>query len=154
VGDPPAAFEDLFREVRPGMLRTAYLIVGSRAVAEEMVQEAFVRLYRHYEGVENPGGYLRTTLVRLCVQARDRALAEVAHAEAAFEPGPTGEPVIDTTWDCLLRLRPERRAVLVLRFYHDMTPAEIAEELGWREATVRTRLHRGLRDLRREITES
>jgi RNA polymerase sigma factor (sigma-70 family) len=133
------------------MLRTAYLIVGSHALAEEVVQEAFMRLYRHFANIENPGGYLRTTVVRLCLQARQRAAMEADRMISSFEPPATNEPVIDEMWDRLARLRPERRAVLVLRFYNDMSPSEIADVLGWRNATVRTRLHRGLADLRREL---
>lgn len=151
MGEPVRAFDEVFRESRPHLLRTAYLIVGSHAVAEELVQEAFVRLYRHFDGVDNPGGYARTTLVRLCLQSRNRASMETDRVRASFEPGPTGEPEIDAMWDRLARLRPERRVVLVLRFYDDLMPSEIAAELGWREATVRTRLHRGLGDLRREM---
>jgi RNA polymerase sigma factor (sigma-70 family) len=67
------------------------------------------------------------------------------------EPGPTGLGEIDTTWDALRSLRPERRAVLVLRYYEDLSHADIAELLGCPVATVRTRLHRGLADLRKEL---
>ncbi len=145
------SFEAVFSTSRPQMLRTAYLIVGSHAVAEEVVQEAFLRLYRRFDTVENPGGYLHTTVVRLCLQTRGRATMEAARLAEAYEPGPTGEPTYDTTWESLARVRPERRVVLVLRFYDDLMPVEIARVLGWRTATVRTRLHRGLADLRKEL---
>jgi len=151
VDHPAQSFEDVFRDSRNDMLRTAYLIVGSHAVAEELVQEAFARMYRHFATIDNPGGYLRTSVVRLCLQSRNRDAMEADRLVSSFEPPPTKEPEIDEMWDRLARLRPERRAVLVLRFYNDMSPAEIAEALGWRDATVRTRLHRGLADLRREL---
>jgi RNA polymerase sigma factor (sigma-70 family) len=67
------------------------------------------------------------------------------------EPPDVGIPDIDETWDALTRLSPDRRVVLVLRFYEDLTHAQIAELLECPEATVRTRLHRGLADLRKEI---
>ena len=148
---PVRSFEDVFRQSRTDMLRTAYLIVGSHAVAEEVVQEAFARMYRHFAAIDNPGGYLRTSVVRLCVQSRRRAAMEAERLALSFEPPATQEPEIDEMWARLAHLRPERRAVLVLRFYNDMTPSEIADTLGWRGATVRTRLHRGLADLRREL---
>jgi RNA polymerase sigma factor (sigma-70 family) len=151
VEQPVQSFEDVFRDSRTEMLRTAYLIVGSHALAEELVQEAFTRMYRQFATIENPGGYLRTTVVRLCVQSRDRAAMETERLASSFEPPATAEPEIDEMWDRLTRLRPERRAVLVLRFYNDMSPSEIADVLGWRDVTVRTRLHRGLADLRREM---
>jgi DNA-directed RNA polymerase specialized sigma24 family protein len=114
---PPASpsFESVYRDAHAALVRVAYLVVGSQAVAEELVQEAFMRLHRHFERV------------------------------------PIGEPELDTTWDALASLRPERRAVLVLRYYADMTPDEIARALGCPAATVRTRVHRGLADLRKVL---
>jgi len=146
------SFEEVYLASRASMVRVAYLVVRSHAVAEELVQEAFIRLHRNFDTVENPGGYVRTIVVRLSVAAMRRSATEVARIRAAYEPPPTGEPDIDATWDALASLRPERRAVLVLRFYEDLQPAEIARLLDWREATVRSRLHRGLADLRRELS--
>ena len=148
------SFDDVYRESRPPMLRVAYLIVGSHALAEELVQDAFLRLHEHFDDVENPGGYLRTIVVRLSVAVRNRTAAEANRLAAAYEPAPTGDAEIDSTWDALIRLRPERRAVLVLRFYEDLRPAEIAHLLDVREGTVRSRLHRGLADLRRELGDA
>ena len=67
------------------------------------------------------------------------------------EPPPTGDHEIDETWAVLDRLDPERRAVLVLRFYADLSYAAIGEALGIETATARTRCHRGLADLREEL---
>jgi RNA polymerase sigma factor (sigma-70 family) len=147
------SFEEVYLASRLPMLRVAYLVVGSHAVAEELVQEAFMRLHRNFESVGNPGGYLRTIVVRLSVAARKRSAAEAERERGAYEPPPTGEPAIDAAWDALACLRPERRAVVVLRYYEDLQPAEIAKLLDWREATVRSRLHRALADLRRELAE-
>lgn len=150
---PPGSpsFETVYRDARAGMVHVAFLIVGSQAVAEELVQEAFVRLHRHFDRVDNPGGFLRTTVVRLCLTWRTRADTEARGLTLLGEPGPIGEPELDTTWDALATLRPERRAVLVLRYYADMTPNEIADVLGCPAVTVRTRLHRGLADLRKVL---
>lgn len=132
-------------------MRTAFLIVGSRAVAEEIAQEAFLRLYQHFDDVRNPGGFLQTTTVRLCLSWRRRAAGEASRLATLKEPGPTGAFEIDLAWDALAALKPERRAVLVLRYYEDLSHAEIAELMGCRVATVRTRVHRGLADLRKEL---
>jgi RNA polymerase sigma factor (sigma-70 family) len=64
---------------------------------------------------------------------------------------PTEVPEIDEMWDALGRLRPERRVVLVLRFYEQLRHREIGELLGCPTATVRTRARRGLQDLRKEL---
>ena len=67
------------------------------------------------------------------------------------EPPDLAIPELDETWVALAHLRPERRIVVALRFYEDLSHREIADLLGCPVATVRTRLHRGLADLRKEI---
>ncbi|MGZ4735122.1 MAG: RNA polymerase sigma factor [Acidimicrobiia bacterium] len=147
----PAGFDAVFEASRTQVVRTAFLIVGSHAVAEEIGQEAFLRLYEHFEDVTNPGGFLRTTVVRLCLSWQRRSALEAARIATASEPGPTGEPEIDGMWDALGTLRPDHRAAIVLRYYEDLSHAEIAEVLGCGVVTARSRVHRGLADLRKEL---
>jgi RNA polymerase sigma factor (sigma-70 family) len=144
-------FETVFAESRTRVVHTAFLIVGSLAVAEEIAQEAFVRLLEHFDAVENPGGFLRTTVVRLCLTWRTRAAKERTLLAGAEVPAPTDEPEIDATWEALAGLRPERRAAIVLRFYDDLSYDEIAKVMGGRTSTARSRVHRGLADLRKEL---
>jgi RNA polymerase sigma factor (sigma-70 family) len=146
-----SGFDAVYSEERARVVRTAYLIVGSYAIAEELAQEAFVRLHGHFEDVSNPGGFLRTAVVRLAISWRRRDTREQLHLATLDDPGPTGEVVIDETWDALNALAPERRAALVLRFYEDMSHEEIAAAMGCRVATARTRVHRALADLRKEL---
>jgi RNA polymerase sigma factor (sigma-70 family) len=148
---PTGGFDAVYQDLRAPMLRIAFLATGSTAIAEEIVQEAFLRLHRHFDDVDNPGGFLRTAVVRLCSTWRDRRDAELRLLPQVDTPPPLGEPELDTMWELLARLRPERRLVLVLRFYEDMTPRDIAQALGCPAATVRTRVRRGLIDLRREL---
>jgi RNA polymerase sigma factor (sigma-70 family) len=151
AGDQVASFEEVYRASHARMAQLAYVLVGSRAVGDELVHDAFARLYERFDQVDNPGGFLRVTLVNLCSTARSRRQMEVERVARLPEPPEVGVPELDETWSALSRLRPERRTVLVLRFYEDLTHGEIAELLGCPEATVRTRLHRGLADLRKEI---
>jgi DNA-directed RNA polymerase specialized sigma24 family protein len=65
-------FEVFFTRERIGAIRLAYLITRSRAVAEEVVQDAFVEVYRRWDGLETPAAYLRTTVVRAAVATRNR----------------------------------------------------------------------------------
>jgi DNA-directed RNA polymerase specialized sigma24 family protein len=148
--DPPG-FDAVYADARERVVRTAFLIVGSRAVAEELAQEAFLRLYQRFAEVENPGGFLRTAVVRLCLSWRRRETLEASRYAVLGEPGPTGAPEIDGAWEALGALPPERRAALVLRFYEGLDHAEIAALMGCRVSTARTRVHRGLADLRREL---
>ncbi len=136
---------------RDRVVHTAFLIVGSVAVAEEIAQEAFVRLLQNFDRVSNPGGFLHTTVVRLCLTWRSRASHEHSLLAAVEVAPSTGAPEIDSTWEALAALRPERRAAIVLRFYNDLAYDEIAKVMDVRTATARTRVHRGLADLRREL---
>ena len=66
---------------------------------------------------------------------------------------PVGEPAIDETWDVLMPAAPLTRdqVALALRYYADMSYEQIGAVTGWRVATARTRVHRGLDDLRKEL---
>jgi RNA polymerase sigma factor (sigma-70 family) len=144
-------FDRVYRDERPGLTRLAFLMVGSTAVAEELVQDAFTTLYENLGRVRNPGGFVRTTLVRRCLTHEGRRRMEHDRLAEIDEPPPTGDHEIDETWAVLDRLDPERRAVLVLRYYADLDYAAIGETLGIETATARTRAHRGLADLREEL---
>ena len=145
------SFDEVYRTARPGLVRLAYLIVGSAAVAEELVQEAFLRLHSRFAGVENPGAYLRVTVVRLCTTAKRHDAIEADRVQRAHERVEPVEHGIDETWDAIQRLEPDRRAVVVLRYYEDLPHEEIGQLLGCPVATVRTRVHRALADLRKEL---
>jgi RNA polymerase sigma factor (sigma-70 family) len=144
-------FAAFYEAERPGMLKLARLLLGSDATVEDVVQEAFLRLRARPRQPENMGGYLRTVVVNLCKDQRRRLGLEGRARGVA--PLAAGEPQIDETWAALHRLPYHQRAVLVLRFYEDLTEAEIGRLLGCRTGTVKSRLHRGLANLRRELSE-
>jgi RNA polymerase sigma-70 factor (sigma-E family) len=151
-GWPPGLLA-LFVAQRLDMVRLAHVITGSNPAAEDVVQEAFVRLCRHWDRLDNAGGYLRVTVVNLAREQLRRQGVRRRHAEAArAETGPTGDPEIDETWAAVCRLPARQRAVLALRFYEDLALADIAEILGCRPGTVKSNLHRGLARLREELS--
>lgn len=141
----------LYLEERVRMVRLARLITGSNTLAEEVVQEAFTRLQARLEGIENPGGYLRAVVVNLCrTELRRRGLE--ARRVASDEPSVILPPEIDETWSAVCRLPFRQRTVLALRFYEDLSEAEIARVLDCRIGTVKSALHRGLARLRKELS--
>jgi len=148
-------FDRMYRDHALAVTRLAFLLVGSRAVAEELAQDAFLRLYEHMGTVDNPPGFVRTAVVRLALTWQDRRRMEAARLTVvglvSSRPEPVPEPEIDETWTAIARLRPERRAVLVLRFYADMAFDEIGDALGCSPATARSRTRRALADLRKEL---
>lgn len=149
--DPPVwedPFVELYRERYEPMVRLAYLLTGNRAVAEELVQDAFVNVHRAWARAENPAAYLRTAVVNATRSWGRRQSLEVRRRPAPPDPSVL---VADEMWDTLQVLSARQRAAIVLRFYEDLPDAQIAELLGCRVPTVRTAIHRGLARLRREI---
>jgi RNA polymerase sigma factor (sigma-70 family) len=132
------------------MIRLARLLTGSTVVAEEVVQEAFLRIHQQSERPQNPEGYLRTTVANLSKGHLRRLRLErrlLTSDRISFD-----DPELDETWTAVCRLPFRQRAVLALRFYADLPEAEIARVLGCRVGTVKSSLHRGLSKLRDELT--
>ena len=150
-----ATFDDVYREQRQKLVRTAYLIVRSRHVAEELVHDGFIQLHQNLERVETPAAFLHTVVVRLCLTWLKRRTMELDRTQrlagsAVVAEGPAPEDA-DELWTALAHVAPDRRAVLVLRFYEDLPYDRIAEILECPVGTVRSRIHRGLADLRKGI---
>lgn len=143
-------FDVLYRDARAPMIRLAFLLLGSRAVAEDVVHDAFIAVHERWSDIDNPGGYLRRTVVNGALAWRRRRDHEERLFAVIGEPPATGDPVVDPMWDAIGRLDPDRRAVVVLRYWADLPHAEIADLLHCPVATIRTRLHRALAELRKE----
>ena len=150
--DGDAGVARLFAAERVPMVHLATLLVGSPAVAEEVVQEAFVSVTKRWDQIDRPGAYLRTSVVNKCVSALRRRSVEnlyQASAPAMWNPG-IPEQLIELR-AALARLSDRQRTVVVLRYFVDMPDANIAETLGVRPATVRSLAHRALAVLRKEL---
>jgi len=142
----------LYRDERVGLVRLAHLMTGSPALAEDIVQEAFLRLHPALDTVEKPGAYLRTTVVNLCRSHHRREGVARRWLERQPAPGADLPPELDETWRALRALPEAQRHALVLRFYLDLRIADIAALLGKPTGTVKSTLHRGLAALTREVT--
>lgn len=152
---------ELYRQHADGAVRLAYLLTGDRALAEDLVQDAFVRLAGRLVHLRDPGAfhaYLRRTVVNLAnSHFRHRKVERqyLRRAEAAFEPHAAlpDRPVEEREelWVALQRLSERQRAAIVLRFYEDLSEAQVAEILKCRPGTVKSLVSRGLESLRGEI---
>jgi RNA polymerase sigma-70 factor (sigma-E family) len=142
-------FDTLFVRERVKLTRLAHLLTGSNHVGEEIVQEAFIRLHARWDTVYNPRGFLRTVVSNLAKTHSKRARLELRHSQQV--PGIVGAPELDDTWAAVCRLPFRQRAVLTLRYYEDMTEAEIAEVLGCRLGTIKSAHHRAINRLRGEL---
>lgn len=138
----------VYRERYDGLVRLAYLLTGQAAIAEEVVQDAFVASHRSIDHVRDPYAYVRTAVVNRCYSFGRRLKLERERRPAPPDPA---ELVADEMWDALATLSERQRTAIVLRFYEDMPDARIAEILGCRPATVRTAIHRGLGALRKVV---
>jgi RNA polymerase sigma factor (sigma-70 family) len=140
----------LYLSQRAGMVRLARLLTGSSAVAEDVVQEAFLKMHRATGSPQNPEAYLRTVVTNL-----SRSHMRHLHVEQRVHIArqvTISDPEIDETWSALCRLPFRQRAVLALRFYEDMTEADIARVLKCRPGTVKSTLHRALLRLRKDLS--
>jgi RNA polymerase sigma factor (sigma-70 family) len=140
----------LFGRQRTTMVQLARMLTGSNAVAEEVVQDAFVKLQQLRQAPDNPDGYLRTVVANLSKSHLRRLRLE--RRLPATQRTVFADPEIDETWEVLCRLPFRQRAVLALRFYNDLSEADIARVLGCRPGTVKSSLHRGLARLREELS--
>lgn len=140
----------LYEELWPAMVRLAKLLVASDAAAEDVVQDAFVAISSGLDDLENPRAYLRAAVVNRAKGVYRRKA--VADRHRADRPGVISDPEIDETWSVLRRLPHRQRAVLVLRFYEDMSESEIAQTLGWPAGTVKSATHRALARMRKELS--
>ena len=155
-GDVAAAYATHHHRV----LRLAYLLSGDRHVAEDLAADVFARLWaRGCDDVDDVGAYLRRAAVnaansrwrRLATQRT--GLARWCSRETVVVADPSSAIAddlarSDALWQALAALPPRQRTVLVLRYYEDLSEAEIAETLGVGRGTVKSSAARGLARLR------
>ena len=154
--------EDGFRrfvvEQQRSLLRTAYLLTGDHGLAEDLVQTALLKTYRHWgrvSGRGEPTAYVR----RVLVTSHTSWLRRLSNAEQVIEsmPDRAADVVPDRDDEMLQALRelPARmRAVVVLRFFEDRSEAQTAELLGCSVGTVKTQTSRAMVRLRGLLTET
>lgn len=143
------SFDDLYRaEYRP-MVRLARGLVDTSESAEEIVQEAFAKVFERWSRLDEPGGYLRTAVVNGArSELRKREVRRRIGLTRRALPPPAEQ---DYLIDALETLPPKQKTALVLRFYGDMSEKEIAEAMGVRPGTVKSTTSRGLAALRKAI---
>jgi RNA polymerase sigma factor (sigma-70 family) len=150
-------FEDYVRARSDGLVRLACLITRDWEEARDAVQDALVSLYPRWASLdpERREAYVRRSvtnacLVRLRRLRRVRPVADpmlLAAAPVVADPG-AGVVVADAAWRLCAELPPVQRAAVVLRFYDDLTYAEVGHALGCPEATARSHIHRAIKALR------
>ena len=140
--------EAVYRSSWLALTRLAYLLVGDRNEAEDIVQTVFTTAAARWESIEEPAAYLRRAVVNRVNDTHRRSFRSAASAVCA---APSEEPAVDELWSLVQRLPAAQRAVVVLRFYEDLTLADIATLLDRPASTVRSDLRRALMKLRESL---
>jgi RNA polymerase sigma factor (sigma-70 family) len=155
--DPAPSFEAVFSREFPRVARTIHHIVGDRARAEEVTQDAFLELLRHWRtvaGYDRPDLWVRRVAIRKAQRERHRAWRRVE-----LERSTVGDEAVETPTPApevlaaVRRLAPKQRAVVVLFYFEDRSMAEIADILGCSESTGWSQLHTARRHLAEALAE-
>jgi RNA polymerase sigma-70 factor (sigma-E family) len=139
-----------------GLLRFAYFLTGDAGTAEDLVHDAFVKLYRADRHIEGSGfrAYARRTIVNLHRSrfrrsgAERRALTASVSSDVSSNPEP-----MDHVWRAILALPKGQRACVALRYYEDLSEQEIADTLGVSTGTVKKQMHRAMNSLRSALDD-
>lgn len=152
------AFREFVSARRPGLVRTAYLLSGDWHRAEDVVATAIVKLYtawRRVSRADNPDAYARQVVVRTWLDETRRPWRRELPVEALPDrPSGHAETAVDATVSradlrlLLAKMPARQRAVLVLRFYDDLSVERTAEILGCSRGAVTTLTSRALGTIR------
>ncbi len=153
------SFGALYERHAEDAVGLAYLLTGDRAVAEDLMQDAFVRVARRFVHLRDPDAfwsYLRRSVVNLANSYFRRRAVERRHLAGQVRPEAEGPPdpgdrvAIRTA---ILRLPMRQRTALVLRYYEDLPEREIAALMGCRIGAVKQLVYRAMETLRGELRE-
>jgi RNA polymerase sigma-70 factor (sigma-E family) len=154
-------FVDVFRAHEAAALRLAYALTGDVGIAEDVVADAFARMYGRWrrDRIDDPRAYLRRVIVnqvrgrfrRAAVQRKHRG--DVPSSQSTTAAADEGLGDRDRLRRALSLLPPRQRATVVLRIVEDLSEAETAALLGVSSGTVKTQLSRGLERLRTALDE-
>jgi len=152
--------EELYRRHVDDALRLAFLLTGDRGLAEDLTQDAFVRVLGRFHDLRSRDAfwwYLRRTIVNLSHSHFRRRRVERAWLERQ-RPNPTAPAghdleERDRVVRALMTLRPEQRAAVVLRYLEDLSEADTADALGRPVGTVKSMVSRAMDRLREELDD-
>ncbi|MER5501719.1 SigE family RNA polymerase sigma factor [Streptomyces sp. NPDC002561] len=157
---PYPSFSSYVRARGPVLLRTARSLTANPSDAEDLLQTALAKTYIAWERIEDHralDGYVRRALLNTRTsQWRKRKVDEFAcdelpEQEAAPAPDPAEQQTLhDAMWRAVLKLPDRQRAMVVLRYYEDLSEAQTAEVLGVSVGTVKSAVSRALGKLRQD----
>ena len=159
-GTEPRAgsLEELYLRHAPDAVRLAFLLTADAHLAQDVAQEAFIRVAGRFAHLRHPGAfeaYLRRTVVNLCMSHHRRRRTERAYLERAARPPQTIDlPDVgmrDQLRTALRALPMRQRAAVVLRYYHDLSEQQAADALNCSVPAARSLVARAMETLRDQI---
>jgi RNA polymerase sigma-70 factor (sigma-E family) len=152
-----ADFSEFFHAARPRLFRTALAIAGDHGLAEDALQSALIKAYSSWHRVraaDSPEAYVRRMVVNEVLGWRRHGWWHRERPRERVETGACASPegrVVQrlTLWEAVQGLPVRQRAVVVLRYYEDLTEVQIAEVLGCSRGTVKSQASDALATLRR-----
>jgi RNA polymerase sigma-70 factor (sigma-E family) len=153
----PEGFEEFVAVASPRLLRMAFLLTRDAGHAEDLLQTALARAWRAWHRIDgDPEPYVRRIIVNShATWWRRRWRGEEPAGEMPERPGESPQAAVDERewlWQALGRLPRRQRTVLVLRFYEDLTEAQVAGLLGCSVGTVKSQASKALAKLRLDDT--
>jgi RNA polymerase sigma-70 factor (sigma-E family) len=157
VGGEDRGFVDFVSAEQPGLLRLAVLLSGDRGHAEDLVQTALLKTYRHWDRISRsgtPSAYVRRVLVTTHASWRRRlSTTEQVVESVPDRAAPAAPGDVDEQLRAALRELPVRmRTAVVLRYFEDLSEQQTAALMGCSPSTVNTQTARGLARLRAALT--
>jgi RNA polymerase sigma factor (sigma-70 family) len=149
--DPANGFAEFYQREFPVAARLAHLLSGRDEVAEDLAQLAMVRVHSHFGQLDNPAAYLRTTLVNVCRNWHRSIARERGGLQRAAAQPQVLSPEVQHVLDVVDSLPYRQRAVIVLRYWLDLSEVEIADHLACRPGTVKSLASRAIERLRKEL---
>jgi RNA polymerase sigma-70 factor (sigma-E family) len=163
--DDEERFREFATQQAAPLRRCAYLFCGDWHLAEDLMQNTLVKIYRSWHRIaerDSMGAYARAVLLRTWLDEKRRPWrrSEVGHADVPDRSDGSPEPADAAvqSWQrnvvhgALLKVPPRQRAVLVLRYFEDLSIAQTAAVMGCTEGTVKSQAARGLDNLRTVMT--
>jgi RNA polymerase sigma-70 factor (sigma-E family) len=147
----PGSVAALYREHQLRLTRLAWLLLGNRHDAEDVVQDVFVRFQRLETSPNDPAAYLHTMVVNA---ARDKHRRSARDRRLQLQSERIGlDQEQEAVWEAVQRLPAHQREALILRYYVDLSINQIAATLGCSPGTVKSRISRSMQRLRRTLDE-
>ena len=154
--------ESIYHQEAASLVRLARIFTDDRASAEDIVQEAFIRLFRAADRIDDPqrsAAYVRSIVLNLARDHNRRGLMSLRHQNSMVDERVPREPseVLELSDDqervlsALQSLSPRQRDCLVMRYYYELSEREISEALDISANSVKTHCRRGLDALGRTL---